>query len=378
MRFLHVADLHIGSTRSLAGYLERQEGVYTQIFEKAKDLQVDALVIAGDIWHQPQHPPLERDLWLKKILQYNKCGFKIIMIAGNHDYLAPGLTHLQHLTYLSDLGRLENVISADTQIKLYQLQDYIFLLMPHNTFRTADFNQEVTKHINDLKNASVDISFKGVIVVAHFGAFGADADILSASGQSWHLDRGVEIDTDLPVTYIALGDLHRCQRVCARCYYSGAPLQTRWGEDPVKGGLLVDTDDPDNPTFIPFESKKLLTFYEVPEQWPTQDKAFIRYVSDQEPPIGLPSEALVIVKPSQSLVAITSPEPVMVMNPETGEMEPSLSATVERQREAHVQDLLADLRRYLETSGCPAEYIDDAIREAYEIAQVQGVSLPEI
>ncbi len=50
MKFLHVADLHIGSTRTLPGDFERQESVYNQIFEAAQEHEVDAVVVAGDIW----------------------------------------------------------------------------------------------------------------------------------------------------------------------------------------------------------------------------------------------------------------------------------------------------------------------------------------
>jgi len=353
MKFLHVADLHIGSNRSIPGFLERQEDVYDQIFESAKSLGVDAVVVAGDIWHQKLHPPRERDLFMKKLLQYNHYGFKIILIAGNHDYLEPGLTHLQHITFQADLGRLNNVVSADTTIKFYQMGDQIFLLMPHATFRHKEFNQEVRSYVKALQESSFEVPFKGIIVVAHFAVKNSDADVSSAAGKSFRMPDGVEIDDTLPITYIALGDLHVQQRVCSCCYYSGSPIQTRWGEAPNKGGLLVDTDSPDDPKFVPFESKRMLTFYEAPEKWP--EDAFVRLITETEPPDNLPSNALVVVKPKKYVA--TTPE---------GEEVPEESA-----------NLLEDLEAYLTSRGCPDEYLEIASQEAQEIAREQGVSLPE-
>lgn len=358
MKFLHVADLHIGANSSIPGFLERQEAVYDQIFEAAQEHKVDAVVIAGDIWHKPVHSPQERDLWLKKLLQYNQCGFKIIQISGNHDYLEPGHTHLSHITFQADLGRLENVISADTEIKLYRLKDYLFLLMPDQTFETSEFNQEVARRVKELQESSFELPFKGIIVVAHFAVKGCAADTAGASGQQYQMEKGIEVTDNLPVTYIALGDLHIQQRVGPCCYYSGAPIQTRWGEDPEKGGLLVDTDDPDNPTPILFQSKPMLTFYEKPEKWP--EDAFIRFVTDKEPPDDLPEDAYVVVKPSK--------RPILVGSEGGGG---------EGGGGSDKPNLLENLENYLKEIGCPEEHIEVALDEAKAMAQEKGITLPD-
>jgi exonuclease SbcD len=355
LRFIHAADLHIGSTRSLPGFLERQEAVYDRIFTLAKEHEVDAVVIAGDIWHQKHHPPLEKDLFLKKLLQYHKSGFEIILISGNHDYLEPGLTHLRHITLQTDLQRLDNVVAADTQVKLHLSNGYIFLLMPSGAYREDDFNREVRRYVKEIEESSFYVDYKGIIVVAHFAVKKCAADVAINGGTSqFRMPDGIIIEGDLPVTYIALGDLHICQRVAPGCYYSGSPIQTRWGETPDKGVLLVDTDDPDNPTFLSIPSKRLLTYYEPPEEWPKD--AFIRLITDQEPPPDLPQDALVVVRPPKS-----TPSP-------TGSGSTSDSAP---------PDLLEGLETRLLAKGCPEEYITHAMDEARTIAREQGVTLPE-
>lgn len=358
MKFLHVADLHIGSNRSVSGFLERQEAVYDQIFKAAIEHKVDALVVAGDIWHQPVHPSHEKNLWLKKLLQYDNCGFKIIQIAGNHDYLKPGMTHLRQTTYQAEIGNLKNLVSADIDIKYYWLKDYCFLLMPDKTFHTPDFNNEVRRRIQDLQESSFDLpTTKGVIVVAHFAVKGCAADVASMSGQQFLMEDGVEIADDLPVTYIALGDLHIQQKVGPRCYYSGSPLQTRWGEDPEKGGLLVDTEDPDNPTSIFFKSKPMLTFYEPPDEWPDPNEAFIRLITDKEPPEGTPKEVRITVK---------LPKQKQLGNPTEDENAPNNYQSYA---------LFDTLKDDLGNRGVPDEYVDAAMTEAKDIATAQGISI---
>ena len=50
MRFLHTADWHIGKTLNDFSLLDDQLATFKQIEAIAKDQQVDAIVIAGDLY----------------------------------------------------------------------------------------------------------------------------------------------------------------------------------------------------------------------------------------------------------------------------------------------------------------------------------------
>ena len=56
MRFIHVADLHIGKVVNDFSMLEDQKFILTQITDMAKANQVDAVVIAGDIYDRSIPP----------------------------------------------------------------------------------------------------------------------------------------------------------------------------------------------------------------------------------------------------------------------------------------------------------------------------------
>lgn len=50
MRFLHTADWHIGKKLNDFDLLEDQQAVFEQLVTVAKQQQVDAIVIAGDLY----------------------------------------------------------------------------------------------------------------------------------------------------------------------------------------------------------------------------------------------------------------------------------------------------------------------------------------
>ena len=85
MRFLHIADLHIGKIVNDFSMLEDQKFILEQIAGMAKANSVDAVVIAGDIYDRAI-PPGEAvalfDAFLTKLAGQ---GRKVILISGNHD-----------------------------------------------------------------------------------------------------------------------------------------------------------------------------------------------------------------------------------------------------------------------------------------------------
>ena len=52
MRFLHIADLHLGKQMNDLLLLDDQEAVLDQIIHIANDEKVDAVLIAGDVYQR--------------------------------------------------------------------------------------------------------------------------------------------------------------------------------------------------------------------------------------------------------------------------------------------------------------------------------------
>ena len=86
MRFLHLADLHLGKVLLEQNLIEDQEYILKQILEKIQELKIDCVLISGDIYDK-QVPSLEAvnllDWFLNELIKKQKK--KVFVISGNHD-----------------------------------------------------------------------------------------------------------------------------------------------------------------------------------------------------------------------------------------------------------------------------------------------------
>lgn len=85
MKFLHLADLHIGKVVNEISMLEDQRFILGQILDLAEEHEADALVIAGDVYDKAI-PTEEAVRVLSDFLtEAARRGRKVLMISGNHD-----------------------------------------------------------------------------------------------------------------------------------------------------------------------------------------------------------------------------------------------------------------------------------------------------
>jgi DNA repair exonuclease SbcCD nuclease subunit len=283
MRFVHSSDWHIGSSKFLPDYLDRQSKVIDAIFTKAKDLGINTVCIAGDVFETENPLPEERDLIQKKIVAYDQAGFNILVIPGNHDMSnMSGYTAIHYLALLHTQDKFIN--STVTEKTCYRLiDDTVFILLCHTP---RQFKRDIINAVNELREASIKVSYKNIVIIAHETIKG------SISDTNWRMKSGAEVPTldygevldDVPVTYCALGDLHIKQQVAPKTFYCGAPLQIKFGDQHPKGILIVDTDDPNNPVFEPIESTALVrvtSLEDIPEN------CHVKLVTDKINSLGL-------------------------------------------------------------------------------------------
>ena len=85
MKFLHISDLHIGKRVNEFSMTEDQKYILNQILQIAQREQVDAVLIAGDIYDKPM-PSAEAvqmfDWFLTGLADLGK---KVLAVSGNHD-----------------------------------------------------------------------------------------------------------------------------------------------------------------------------------------------------------------------------------------------------------------------------------------------------
>src|SRR5699024_1149760 len=89
MRFIHIADVHLGAEPDAGkAYSEERAGELWETLERVLKVcekeQTDLLLIAGDLFHRQ---PLLRELKEVNYLFSELTHTQVVLIAGNHDYI---------------------------------------------------------------------------------------------------------------------------------------------------------------------------------------------------------------------------------------------------------------------------------------------------
>ena len=284
VKFLHTADLHIGKSRTFPDYLERQIKMLDGIYQTAEAQGTKIVLMAGDIFESKNIKWVEQKAFIERLFIYDANGFTTIVCNGNHDELAAGSSHLWLPQMINDFGGLSNTVVIDGESRLVKLPDMHIGVIPvvHKNLTTAELSEEVKALYG---RADQSLPF---VMMLHVTVSGCNTD----SGVS--LSGGPRIPSDCDfVDYWALGDIHKCQQMADKAWYSGAPMQHDFGDKMPKGILIVDIEKGGEPTVELVELpgiKPLITLTEVPEVWP--EDSYIRYIGPMESIIDLPSNVV--------------------------------------------------------------------------------------
>lgn len=249
MRFLHTADWHIGKTLNEFSLLEDQQAVFAQIEQIAQQEQVEAVVVAGDLYDRsiPSEAAVKELNGMLRRLNLTD-HFPVLAISGNHDSatrLSTGADWFARSSFYLNT----DLASAFTPVTIKDTQ---FFLLPFFGIQAVRnyFHDERIKTVNDAMERIVAemqkafLADKHHVLVAHFFAAGsqrtADSEtLIEVGGLS-----AVATSLLAPFDYVALGHLHNRNALNEeRIKYSGSPLKFSVSEArQEKGVWLVDTD----------------------------------------------------------------------------------------------------------------------------------------
>lgn len=159
MKFIHCSDIHLGRrpVGGVGAYSEKRFydyfSAFQQIIEKALEYDVDAVLIAGDLFDRRELSPeiLARTEILLDLLISR--GVAIVAIEGNHDNISPGKEHESWLIYLEKKGLLQR---------------------PFYSISRDDENDELLYHFNPVKVCSSEfygLGYPGGMVADVVAAF---------------------------------------------------------------------------------------------------------------------------------------------------------------------------------------------------------------
>lgn len=274
MKLLHTADLHVGDSRNLPNYLERQRRMLAWLGSQARQNDIDLLLIAGDVFDSKYLMARERDMFLEWLLQNDRDAvthrYWTIMTSGNHDVIEDDYTHLRGLRMLAERNLLQRTLIIE-HAQTLRIGDCEIVALPYANYHADELADAVRSLRADaVPNGS---SARYCVVMAHEAIAGA----VNESGT--YRAKGPTIDDSLDVTYWALGDIHKpFQQMAPNAWYSGSPIQNDFGDvSRERGALLVDLDAPTQPQrlLIGDAVTPLITLADEPDEWPTD--AIIRF-----------------------------------------------------------------------------------------------------
>ena len=88
MRILHTSDWHLGQNFYSKSRAAEHEAFLNWLLETARTHEVDAIIVAGDIFDTGSPPSYARELYNRFVVNLQQTGCHLVIVAGNHDSVA--------------------------------------------------------------------------------------------------------------------------------------------------------------------------------------------------------------------------------------------------------------------------------------------------
>ena len=267
MRILHTSDWHLGQHFIGKTRQAEHQAFCTWLIGQVREQAVDALLIAGDIFDTGAPPSYAREQYNRFIVELCETGCELVVLGGNHDSVA---MLGESKTLLAQLGsRVIPGVCADVEEQVLVLHQRdgapgailcaIPFIRPRDVLQSqagqsaADkqlsLQQAIQQHYLELfalAEAKRDELGGALPIVAtgHLTTVGASA---SDSVREIYVGSLEAFPTSAfpPAAYIALGHIHRPQKVggLEHIRYCGSPIALSFDEaKQQKEVLLVDLD----------------------------------------------------------------------------------------------------------------------------------------
>lgn len=248
MRIMHTADWHIG--KRLAGFdlAADQDAVFEELVKVAAQEQVDAIIIAGDLYDRA-NPSEESVLQVNHMLKRlnRELHYPLLVVSGNHDsgvrlgsgrewFDATGL--FMHTTLAE---AFTPVVLGDTQFFLLPYFEPVAARLYFDDATLTNINKAMYR-VSQALQQQFDPAKKHVLV-GHFFAAGSTHSESETLVNVGGLD-AVAVSDLAAFDYVALGHLHNRHALNeAKVQYAGSLLKYSVSEaHQEKGVYILDTE----------------------------------------------------------------------------------------------------------------------------------------
>lgn len=255
MKFLHVADLHIGKVVNEFSMLEDQKEILDQILETATAQAVEAILIAGDIYDRSV-PPADAvavfDHFLTRAVSRD---IAVVMIAGNHD-------SQERISFLREPLRKQGIHIAGvmeeelTTVRFCEdgsagrATEVVLLPFGKPAQQQCRTSTELVQRMLcgywEKEKARGEAKKNRILLTHFFVTDRGRTPELSDSETTLYVGSLDDVEVSLfdGFDYVALGHLHKRQQIGEYpVWYAGAPLKYSFGEVADHKGMLLVTMD---------------------------------------------------------------------------------------------------------------------------------------
>ncbi|WED28516.1 exonuclease subunit SbcD [Vibrio sp. DW001] len=253
MRILHTSDWHLGQSFFTKSRKNEHQAFIQWLLELVKDQQINAVIIAGDVFDSGTPPSYARELYNRFVVQLNSLNCTLVVLGGNHDSVSM-LNESKPLVECLNTHVIANTSDdLDSQIIELSCSGEIGALLCAVPFvRARDVMQSVAGSSGNEKQKQLGEAIKGhylslyqravqrrkerdikvpIITTGHLTAMGVTKTDSERDIYIGTLD-AFSADGFPPADYIALGHIHRPQIVAKSEHirYCGSPIPLSFDE----------------------------------------------------------------------------------------------------------------------------------------------------
>ncbi|WP_275076660.1 exonuclease subunit SbcD [Providencia rettgeri] len=251
MRIIHTSDWHLGQYFFTKSRAPEHQHFLNWLVNQVEVHQVDAVIVAGDIFDTGSPPSYARELYNKFIVDLQKTGCQLVILSGNHDSVSVLNESSSLLSYLNTQvvtsGSEPNVITLhNKQAQPIGLVCAIPFLRPRD-IQLSVAGQSIEEKqlslqtaIHDHYQASYQLALEQramlgvdipIIATGHLTVIGAE---LTDSVRDIYIGTLEAFPSGAfpPADYIALGHIHRPQVIGGKqqIRYCGSPIALSFDE----------------------------------------------------------------------------------------------------------------------------------------------------
>lgn len=291
VRWLSIADIHIGSLRNDMGEdasIERANMAFEEFLAEVDRYNPHVVLIVGDTYMHKTITEAEQRSWSDFLATLLKKTV-VVLQPGNHDFLSRDMTTLDNLQVFCKQGLIDNLImtSYDSQLINFIAEDDA-----NAKFTILNCPCLTPLAMNEVAQANV--------VLFHGNVRGAIMD------NGFKIPETEDSRMSLPfkmADLFILGDIHKRQWLADNAFYTGSMYQTKFSEDPEKGyvrgtfGLTPEGKFDWYAEHVTLETPYRLFTLKIesdadwPESWEQYEQYYVRIVKNinlRERPSNIP------------------------------------------------------------------------------------------